>query len=324
MPVAQHSPAGDVLVKAPAKRNLWQTVKWGLSNLQEETSHFKNITFAGFLATCIVGYFQNLSAYQDKVATLAKDDMAAATDTFKEVSSKLSAAISLQQGLIFAFYGAVQEGSYRSDDAYLTKSARANYKAYIGAYSALRQDYNLLARKAEIYLDWASDNRRDPAANTSPTTDPLNMSMLGAYDFDCEKSMPNFAPNNSTISLKNSRTGTTVSIDWNSAKHNVLTTQYCFDVTHRGMTAALQWASQSPIVQAQMDYMTNRKDMFTDRPSSQTLRLNAFMSLAMSEIEGIRYKYRPGGFYCNLPGLREAISFVTQKCMPITTTSLTY
>jgi hypothetical protein len=290
-----------------SKRSIWQSWKTNIG------TDIKNISFAGLLVTVIVAYFQNLSTYQDKVAALAKDDMQAATTTFSDASMKLSEALSLQQRLNWDFYDAMPNQVYKDDNAYLTKDSRDTYKSYAAAYTALHEDYNLLARKAEIYLDWASDRSRDPAVNTAITADPINLSMLGAFDFDCEKQMPDRALSRITIN-KGSKE---LQVDWNSAKHNVLTIEYCFEVTHRRMTAALQWASASPITKAEMDYMTNEKELFFDtRPTKQILRLNAFMSLAMSEIEQIRVKYRPTGFYCNLPGLRELLG---ARCTPVRT-----
>ncbi len=197
-----------------------------------------------------------MSAYQDKVATQAKDEMAAATQVFAEASSALSSALSLQQRLINDFYDAVPGDAYKDDNAYPTKSARAIYKDYLDAYTGLHQNYNLLARKAEIYLDWPSDLTHD-AANTTPTIDPLNMSALGEFDFDCEKYMPDFADGHSTVPLTDQHNGDKITIDWNSAKHHVLTTQYCFEITHKHLTAALQWAAQSDIDPAQWSYLTN-------------------------------------------------------------------
>jgi hypothetical protein len=289
----------------PTKNSLWEAWKGNIG------ADIKNISFAGLLVTAMVAYFQNLSTYQDKVATLAKDDMQAATTTFADASNKLSTALSLQQRLVWDFYDAKPNEIYKDDTAYLTKDARETYKGYAAAYTALRDDYNLLARKAEIYLDWASDKSRDPASNAAVGIDPITVSMLGAVDFNCEKHMPDRA--NSRITVK--KDNNALQVDWNSAKHHVLTIEYCFEVTHRRMTAALQWASASPIAPAEMDYMTRERHLFFDeRPTTQILRLNAFMSLAMSEIEQIRVKYRPTGFLCNLPGVREVLG---QRCTPI-------
>ena len=54
---------------------------------------------------------------------------------------------------------------------------------------------------------------------------------------------------------------------------------------------------------------------------NQILRLNAFMSLAMFDIEKIRIKYRPNGFICSVPGLSAALSLFG-KCAPVRTSGL--
>jgi len=53
----------------------------------------------------------------------------------------------------------------------------------------------------------------DAATNTAPNVDPINISTLGEFDFDCEKYMPNFAPGNARIPLQDKRDGTTVHLD---------------------------------------------------------------------------------------------------------------
>jgi hypothetical protein len=45
-------------------------------------------------------------------------------------------------------------------------------------------------------------------------------------------------------------------------------------------------------------------------------RLNAFTSLALFQMERIRVKYRPVGFVCNVPILRDIFS---TRCLPIRT-----
>jgi hypothetical protein len=295
-----------------------------LQILRGELSYLK-LSFIGVLSSLFVAYFQNLSAYDEKVAAQAKDDMTAATQTFTEISSALSVALSLQQHLAQDFYNALPGDFYKIDTAYLTKDARATYKDYIVAYANLHQNYNILARKAEIDLDWASNAKRDPAENNGPSTDPISMSLLGEYDFLCEKYMPAFAAQDSTAKLtdQNNSNNPPLVIDWFSAQHNVLTMEYCFDVTHKRMTAALAWASQSDIDATQFTYMTsadNTKLFKNDRPTSQVLRLNAFMSLAMSEIEKIRVKYRPIGYLCSVPFVREVKG---EDCKPIRTADQT-
>jgi len=68
-----------------------------------ELSYFKCLTSAGLLSTLLVAYFQNLSAYQDKVAAQAKNDIEAATQAFTDTSNALSTALALQQRLTTNF-----------------------------------------------------------------------------------------------------------------------------------------------------------------------------------------------------------------------------
>lgn len=298
---------------APAPQSFWPSLK---SFVLRQLSGITVVSMLSILATLIVAYFQNLSAYQDKVTTQAKDDMTAATQVFADAATALSSALSLQQRLIDDFYDALPNDAYKDDNAYPTKSARAIYKDYLDAYASLHQNYNLLARKAEIYLDWPSDLSHDAAANTTPTIDPVNMSTLGEFDFNCEKYMPDFA-HDSRVPLADPHNGDKVTIDWHSAKHHVLTTQYCFEITHKHLTAALQWASQSVTDPAQWSYLTNANQMTLfrgTRATNQVLRLNAFIGLAMSEIERIRVKYRPNGYWCSVPIVPRLIG---KKCTPV-------
>jgi hypothetical protein len=298
---------------APAPHGFWPKLK---SFVMRQLSGITIIGVAGLLTTLILAYFQNLSAYQDKVTTQAKDDTTAATQVFADTSTALSSAISSQLQLINYFYAAVSNGVYKDDGAYPTASARAMYKNYMDTYTGLHQNYNLLARKAEIYLDWPSDPGHDAANNTGPNVDPFNMSTLGEYEFDCEKYMPDFAPGKVRVPLTD-RDGTTATLDWNSAKHHVLTMQYCFDVTHKKLNGLFEWASKSDISQADWNYLTNKdtQELFQKvRANNQALRLNAFIAVAMGHIEAIRARYRPNGYWCSVPLVPRLIG---KKCAPV-------
>jgi hypothetical protein len=144
--------------------------------------------------------------------------------------------------------------------------------------------------------------------------------LLGAYGFDCDKNMPSFDKENSTLHLK--KKDSKLDVDWYSAKHHVLTIQYCFDITHKFMEPVRQWASMSPVDPAKKGEFLDKKSSIQDRLDKQVLRLNAFMSVAMSEIERIRVKYRPNGFVCNVPGVRETIGIFSRRCTPIRTSEL--
>ncbi|MFZ0607496.1 MAG: hypothetical protein WAM75_07460 [Xanthobacteraceae bacterium] len=298
----------------------WRALKAIFDWIEAETSLVKKLSIYGVVSTLVIAYFQSLSAYHDRVATLAKDDISAAAQTFAEISSDLSGALALQRRLISDFYVAVPNDVYKNDAAFPTKDARTIYKDYNDSYASLHENYNLLARKAEMYLDWPSDPDRDPAETPSPIVDPINMSLLGAANFDCETSMPSFGAKQQ-IPIKDPINGKTYTIDWHSALHNVLTIEYCFDVTHAGIAGILQWAAQTNIDQKQWAYLTSlsNTELFNKtRATNQVLRLNAFTGLAMNEIEQIRVKYRPPGFICSLPAVSEILSLF-DSCTPVPT-----
>jgi hypothetical protein len=312
-----------------AKPGLWQRFTGVLVRTEAEFAFFKGLTFVGFLGTLMVGYFQYLSNYQDKVAALAQQDMTAATDAFKEASNALSVAISLQNLLFYDFVNAARPNTGNANAAaaaaaVTSKNAHDIAQPYEDAYTALHKDIGLLAEKMQIYLDWPSDPGHDPAVSVLPTADPLNSSALGTYNFDCDSNMPAFGTDKATgkdlsrAAIK-SDDGDTLTVDWNSAKHNVLTIYYCFDINHkRWMVIVRQWASQNPPDQnALANYFDNKTDkQLRTRLDKQTVRLNTFMNVVMNEIERIRVKYRPGGFACHVPIMREAFG---KKCAPVRT-----
>jgi hypothetical protein len=287
---------GDKLAPSstPTKHGLWQFLKRGLT-----------VGALGALGTVLVSLLQYQSAYQDKVATVAREDTAAATATFTDALNAMSVPILLQQRLIYDFYRAIPGDTYKNDEAYETADARNIYKSYADAYTNLNENYTLLARKVELYLDWPTNPLRESNLSAILSTDPVSLPLLGEFNFDCEGYMPTFENTNSHIALKDPQnTGRTLGIDWYSAKHHVLTTEYCFEVTHRTMTAVLQWASRSPINPADFKSFTepDREQILRYiRPANQTLRLNAFMSLAMYNIELFRSMYQPHSLLCNLP-----------------------
>ena len=286
---------------------------------------FKGVSFVGLLGvlgTLIAAYFQNLSAYQDKVTALAKDDMAAAAQAFTDASTTLSRPLSLQERLIFGYFAAVDQKVDTDDTAFVTRSTRAINGPYEDAYTALRQNINLLARKVEIYLDWPSNPLHDPAINVLATADPINnSSLLGTYNFKCDKDMPAFGKDKSTgKDLSNieltSDDGKTINLDWYSAKHQALAIYYCFYAEHEAMKPVREWASGMKLDPTERTKYIDRKKSIEDQLNNQVLRLYNFMGLAMNEIDEIRVKYRPNGYWCSVPGVRE---YFGQECKPIRT-----
>jgi hypothetical protein len=256
-----------------------------------------------------------------------------ATLAFTEASTALSVPLSLQARLVLAYYDAVNQKVDTDDEAYVTKTARTIYSSYDDSATALRENIDLLARKMEIYIDWASDFGHDPSKNNPTIADQMNVALLAASD--CDKDIP-FA-NGNTIRLKDKsgnplkdQSGNPIQIDWYSAKHHVVTIGYCFDDTHKLAEPVRQWASKSPVDPARKaDMMNPQKIDLAGRLSKLDARLNAFMNLTMYGIDQVRDKYRPDGFTCHVPILREATEFVgsvfskffnqRRLCMPIRT-----
>jgi hypothetical protein len=314
------APPSNAAAKPAGRRTISQ---WLLAT-DTGFSFVRNLTFVSFAGTLIAAYFQYLSAYQDKVAEVAKEDLTAATSAFTEASTAFSVPLSLQKGMVSAFYDAVDQKLDTDDDAYATKNGRSLYAGYDAAYTALRQNIDLLGRKVEIYIDWASDPDHEPNWS-NPTGDPVSVDFLGTTKFDCDNDLP-FA-NGASVELKDKsgkpltdKAGNPLAVDWLSAKHHVFTMAYCFDVTHKLMEPARQWASKSQVDLARKADMMKQKTDFIDRLNKQELRLNNFMSITMNAIDQVRVNYRPTGFICHVPIFREVFNHVGQiECTPVRT-----
>jgi hypothetical protein len=323
--------SGDRDPKPPSTGGFWQWIKSAIIRTERDYSFLKGLTVLSLFGTLIGAYFQNLSAYENKVAAQAQADMTAATQTFAEVSSALASPLRLQRQLISDYHAAITAGTDGDADSYETADAYKVYRAYRKAYADLSQSYNLLARKAELYIDLSSDLNRNPSADGAPSEDEIDMSLLNAYGFDCETNMPSFDKHakdksgkqidESKIELPNPQAKKTLTVDWYSTKHHVLAIETCFEITHEAMTPVHQWASGSAVDAAKKAaFIDKTYDVFSGRASNQVLRLNAFMALAMFDIDKIRIKYRPNGFVCSIPGLSEFISLFG-KCTPLRTSS---
>src|SRR5206468_8822050 len=202
----------------------------------------------------------------------AETDMRMATATFTEISRKFSEAQMLQQAMFLDFLNALDENTGPDEQALATRHAKTMSEAYEAAGLALLQTAEVMARSAEIYVDWATDFRRDPADPHYPNSDPLSRLLLAAYDFDCNDNLPAFVPrktarqrtasacqvdsnqffdpyDDSYVNLcprqkDKADQGHSVTIHWYSAKHQVLTMHYCFDALHRRLAKVRAWASQ--------------------------------------------------------------------------------
>ena len=316
----------------------------------------KGLTMFTLLTGLLGGYFQYLNAYDEKVRAQAKADMTDATSTFIDISNAFAEAQTLQNLVYFNFVDWLDQTD-PSQKEFVTKAARDAFPDYVKARTSLREKSNIFARKAEIYIDWASDLGRDPAARHPLNADPLTEALLRKYGFDCDDraNFPRFAnvdakqqgddpatpegeagkskkeacapsDNENAINLCAwDKTGKLVpekkpvSINWESAKHHVLIMHYCFEATHSEIRAARVWASNKDVAVSddlQKDFR-EQKEAFKSKLDDEVTRLNAFMSLAMSQLERIRVKYRPSGFVCHLPVFRNIIEMFSERCTPL-------
>lgn len=311
----------------------------------------KGLSVVGVLSSVVVGYFQYLGAYQEKVSNQAREDMAAATTTFTEISGAFSEIQALQQILYGEFIGAIRDKSDASDQALGTKNAKEISDAYEKARTTLRENIDVLARKAEVYIDWASDIYRDPAGRRNVDDDPLSRSLLRDYKFDCadksnfpafgnvnaveDKSAQDTTDENFCASGKKQIVGAQTlpqnafiricagaddkharRIYWYSAKHHVLTMHYCFEAAHDRLAAVRQWASKSDRDTPRESEIVKGARQVNAELDDLALRLSSFNSLALFQMERIRVKYRPVGFLCTVPLLRNVLS---ASCLPLRT-----
>lgn len=122
-----------------------------------------------------------------------------------------------------------------------------------------------------------------------------------------------------------------VTINWWSAKHHVLVMHHCFEVLRGQLNPLQAQALVGQVLGGQVldgqglgsEVPHDRKpDGMKPRDSSehrlqlQARRLDAFMTLTMSQLDRIRVRYRPTGFFCHVPLVRGAIGYFSNQCRP--------
>jgi hypothetical protein len=297
-----------------------------LAWLNQKITFIIGLPVVGLLGTVLVGHFQYLTAYQDKVKAVGTQQVKAAEETFADVSMTFSKAITLQQLLLFNYRDALNTGTDADDSVLEAKNARAIYPKYDELRTSLRENIDLMARRVEADLDWASNTGRDGAKAGRVGLDPISRIKLGAYDFDCEndKTMPSFK--SSIISLpvpaemkKENPAATPLGIDWYSAKHELLTLYFCFDKDHGRIEAARRWAAKSPVDNPAKKKFAAQLARTQDSFDREAVRLDAFLTMGAREIEAIHVKFRPRAWYCHMPIVRQVVDFYSRKCSPIHT-----
>lgn len=303
------------------------------------------------IVTLLGSYFQYLNAYEDKVSAQAKTDMTDATTTFVDISNAFAEAQTLQQLVFFNFKDSLDKSD--AEKEMVTKTGTDVYPDYVKARNTLREKSNVFARKAELYIDWASDLGRDPATKRDLNSDPLTETLLGNYNFDCdatanlphrnvksqssEQQIPGQDSCATGIEKNDSPAGPRVHlcakkddgkidtrrpgviIDWQSAKHQVLMMHYCFEATHGQLKTARMWAAKLTISDPTKAEFRTKIETHQYNLDNEVVRLDTFMSLAMSQLERIRVKYRPSGFLCHTPLVRDVITFFSERCTPLRT-----
>lgn len=227
----------------PPKRGLLDRCRNLLTGINNQFHFFVSLPVVTVIGSLLASHFQYLSAYQEKVDTEAKQQVSAAEATYTDVSSMFSKAITLQQYLFFDYRNSINANSFGDDHALNTKDARAIFQRYDDLRINLRENIDLLARRVERDLDWRSDLDRDAAKTTTIGEDPMSRIKLGAYNFECENAdgpMPSFHPGQTRVELPPPQEmlaynpkAPPLGLDWYSAKHQVLTLYYCFEVAHR-------------------------------------------------------------------------------------------
>ena len=315
-----------------------------LSKFDRSFTLVKGFTVVTVLSGLLVSSFQYLNSYQEKVSAQAKDDMLAAASAFKDISTKFSQMQALQQLLFSDFATALDDHADANERSLATKNAQNILKSYEEAQMALFETGELMGRNAEVYMDWTDSFRFDPAHRSGPTIDPLDQTLLRAYDFDCNEHLPQFQPGIGSASGSNAcpvdtqakgdreywkvnfcprnkekaGSDTSVTIDWFSAKHQVLVLNYCIQNLHQRLGPVRSWASQieaKPLNSASFQVDRDRIQATID---VQAKRINAFMGLATFRMSAIRETYRPDSFACHVP----IVASVVDGCTPIRTRRL--
>jgi hypothetical protein len=311
----------------------------------------KGLSLVTVLSSLLVGYFQYLNSYREKVSVHAKENMQTAAETFDAIATKFSQVQVLQQQLFSDYSIALDDQADADEQALAVKSAQDNLKGYEDAQLALFEASDLLARKAQMYIDWATHFRLNPDEQQTPTSDPLDQALLRAFDFDCNHNLPQFAspktgataaprvsaenacsvagynrdPPHSYVDIcpknrEKAASNESVTIHWFSAKHQVVVMHYCLRNLHEKLAPVRSWAAHPDAKPAGGMSPPLDRDRIQTALDLQAKRLNAFMNLATFHMDGIREAYRPDSFACHVPVVTSVVGLFNDACSPVKTT----
>jgi hypothetical protein len=295
------------------------------------------------LGSLVVGYYQYLNASQEKIRAQAETEMQMATKAVMDISRTFAEVQTLQRAMFRDFVSALDDNTGVEEQALATRHAKNVWENYEANGLALLQAGDMMARNAEIYVDWATEpGRKLVDARRRPNSDPLTSTLLKTYDFDCDNILPAFVPAPGNTRRRNPPSTCSVDaeqysepeefiydicprrkdvqlpavrIHWFSAKHQVMTMHYCFDALHQRLAKVRAWASQGePTPAIKLVARTEREQLSKDL-DTQASRLDAFTGLALNQIETVRVKYSQVSFPCLL------LSFTAMKvddaCIPV-------
>lgn len=303
-------------------------------------------TILGVLATALGGLFQFISGYQDRVTNLAKDDLDNATSKLTEAVTTLSGPLALQESLIWDYYEAHYGARRDSGDTAPLDSVTLIANEYAAAFTNLSAAAPLLARNMEIYLDLPDELRRGGAQSdgkpgatqatsttgaagvTAVKTEPLNNANLHNSRFDCDANAPQLtkaSPQPFTQKPMPASAGgqgngkqtddTPPQINWQHAKDNLVTLEYCFEETHYQMKQILLWAKTGKDGSKPLSEEDTK--LLIDQSIKQGRRFDDFMIVATYKIKEFRVGYQPNGFFCNVPGVKSLLDHTeTYRCTP--------
>jgi hypothetical protein len=288
--------------------------------INQKFAYFVGLPTVTLIGTFLAAHFQYVSAYEDKVRAAAEAQLIAADSIFTDASTTFSKAITLQQIIYFNFRDVSKDHRLAEAQTMEAKTARGIYPQYVEARTNLRETVDLLARRVELGIDWASDTGRNAAHAGEYGADPLTRIALGEYNFDCDKTanMPAFIGITNYGLKARDDSGQLnpslpdITIDRYSAKLELLTMFYCFDVNNERIKAAREWAAVTASTEPKLTDKQIRESL--DR---EAIRLHSFLTLAARRIEKIRVKFRPVAWYCHFPVARQVIDAYTKKCSPI-------
>lgn len=296
----RHGAAGD----PQPRRSLFERL---LLQLDEPFRFAGKLTLAGLifgLFGSMIGAYAHYATWRDeqKLATY-KEDLARAIDTFSDTSSTLSAVMNLQQILFFTFAGAVDAGKEDDQNSFFAKNAKQTHDDYFTSRTALRKDIDSIAGKAEVFLDLPIDDSRDPITVGALLTDSVRShpylsaserNTLKSNGFDCGKHLP--TPDAIKVG--------DVVIDWQRAKHHVVTFYFCLEKLHYDIRPIREWAVIGKMAEADKARIKEQIQSINDGIDYQLIRFNEFSALSMNKIEQIRLRNRPKGFLCHQLGVR--------------------